>query len=282
MNIKLIPLLLCSIMILSGKLMSQNQTNSKNNWKLVWQDEFNGTRLDTNKWNVLIRENSKHNELQYYVPDEVYVENGLLRIRSRVRKYGPKEYTSGRLDTKGKFAPVYGRFEIRAKLPNGKGLWPAHWLYPQDRDWQIEKMMEDAVAIGKERLIPEERPWYTEIDIMEFLGHEPNILYGTLHYCLFDGTRRSSSGKWDDKVNYTKDFHLYALEWEPDSIRWYIDGHLIHSTTDGIPHKPHYLILNTAIGGSWPGNPDSTTTFPQFHDIDYVRIFQKKDYFEQK
>jgi len=281
MNIKRIPLL-CCLLLLTGSLMSQNQTTSEAGWKLVWHDEFSGKRLDTAKWNVLIRENSKHNELQYYVPDEVYVENGFLRIRSRVRKYGSKEYTSGRLDTKGKFAPVYGRFEIRAKLPDGKGLWPAHWLYPQDRDWQMEKMMEDAVTNGKERLIPEERPWYSEIDIMEFLGHEPNILYGTIHYCSFDGTRRSSSGKWNDKVDFTKDFHIYSLEWEPDSIRWYIDGHIIHSTTDGIPHQPHYLILNTAIGGSWPANPDSTTFFPQFHDIDYVRIFQKKAYFEQK
>jgi beta-glucanase (GH16 family) len=281
MNTKRIPLL-CCILLFSGSLMSQNQTNSKSGWNLVWQDDFSGVRLDTAKWNVLIRENSKHDELQYYVPDEVYVENGLLRIRSRVRKYGSKEYTSGRLDTKGKLAPMYGRFEIRAKLPKGKGLWPAYWLYPQDRDWQMEKMMEDAVADGKERLIPEERPWYTEIDIMEFLGHEPSILYGTLHYCSFDGTRRSNSGKWSDTIDYTKGFHIYALEWEPDSIRWYIDGHLIHSTTDGIPHKPLYLIINTAVGGSWPGNPDSTTTFPQFHDIDYVRIFQKKPYFEQK
>lgn len=281
MNIKRIHIL-CCMLLLSGCLLSQSQTNSKNGWKLVWHDEFSEARLDTTKWNVLIRENSKHNELQYYVPDEVYVENGLLRIRSRVRKYGSKEYTSGRLDTKGKFAPVYGRFEIRAKLPKGKGLWPAHWLYPQDRDWQMEKMMEDAIANGKERLIPEERPWYTEIDIMEFLGHEPNILYETLHYCSFDGIRRSGSGIWSDTIDYTKDFHIYALEWEPDSIRWYIDGHLIYSTSNGIPHKPHYLILNTAIGGDWPGNPDSTTTFPQFHDIDYVRIFQKKPYFEQK
>lgn len=271
---------LCSFLLVTPCLKSQEPTGTKNGWKLVWHDEFNGTRLDTAKWNILIRENSKHRELQYYVPDEVYVENGLLRIRSRVRKYGSKEYTSGRLDTKGKFAPVYGRFEIRAKLPKGKGLWPAHWLYPQDRDWRMEKLMEDAVAGGKESLIPEERPWYSEIDIMEFLGHEANVLYGTFHYCSFDGTRRSSSGKWTGTVDYTSDFHIYALEWEPDSLRWYIDGQLIHKTASGIPHKPHYLILNTAIGGSWPGNPDSTSTFPQFHDIDWVRIFQKKPYFQ--
>lgn len=249
-----------------------------NTWKLVWSDEFNGSRLDPKKWNILLREQSKHGELQYYVPDEVSVGHGILRIRSSVRPYGSMHYTSGRLDTKGKFAPVYGRFEIRAKLPGGKGLWPAHWLYPQNRDWKMEYTMEDAVAKGKERLIPEERPWYTEIDIMEFLGHEPDVLYGTLHYCTYDGERRSSSGKWKGESDYTKDFHVYALEWEPDSIRWYIDGHLLHATVNGIPHAPHYLILNTAIGGSWPGNPDSTTVFPQYHDIDYVHVYQRRPF----
>jgi beta-glucanase (GH16 family) len=278
---KLKPTLLLLLLLLPDPyyLQAQKQSKQQNGWELVWQDEFNGNKLDIKKWNVLIRETSKHGELQYYVPDEVSIGNGVLRISSHVRKYGSKEYTSGRLDTDGKFAPVYGRFEIRAKLPGGQGIWPAHWLYPQNRNWLMEKTMEDAVAAGKERLIPEERPWYTEIDIMEFLGHEPNVLYGTIHYCSFDGTRRSSSGTWRGPVDYTKDFHVYALEWEPDSIRWFIDGNLIHATTNGIPHKPHYIILNTAIGGSWPGNPDSTTVFPQYHDIDYIRVYQKKKYF---
>ncbi|MDD5765338.1 MAG: glycoside hydrolase family 16 protein [Candidatus Marinimicrobia bacterium] len=252
----------------------------RSGWKLIWQDEFNGKVIDPTKWNILLREQSKHTELQYYVPDEVYIENGCLRIRSRVRDYGSKHHTSGRLDTEGKFAPVYGRFEIRAKLPGGKGLWPAHWLYPQNRDWAMERLMEDAVADGQERLIPEERPWYSEIDIMEFLGHERNIVYGTLHYCSYDGQRQSTSGTWRGNCDYSKDFHIYALEWEPDSIRWYIDDQLIHTSTVGIPHTPHYLILNTAIGGSWPGNPDSTTVFPQYHDIDYVRVYQRDGYFK--
>jgi beta-glucanase (GH16 family) len=248
-------------------------------WQLVWQDEFNGKTLDAKKWNVLLREQSKHNELQYYLPDEVYVERGILRLRSRERSYGPMKYTSGRLDTRGKFTPVYGRFEIRAKLPAGKGLWPAHWLYPQNRNWQLEYTMSQAVAEGKERLIPEERPWYSEIDIMEFLGHEPNVLYGTLHYYTFDGQKKSTSEKWTENVDYSKDFHLYVLEWEPDSMRWYIDGNLIHTSVVGIPHTPHYLILNTAVGGAWPGSPDSTTQFPQYHDIDYVRVYQRPNYF---
>ena len=278
MNIRLV-LLVFSFLVFSGNLMPQSKPAPSKEWNLVWHDEFDGPKTDADKWNILMRENSKHSELQYYVPDEVYIENGVLRIRSRIRKYGSHDYTSGRLDTEGKFAPVYGRFEIRARLPRGKGLWPAHWLYPEDRDWLMEKAMEDAVEGGKERLIPEERPWYTEIDIMEFLGHEPGVVYGTLHYCAFDGTRKSTSGTWRGQADYTKDFHVYVLEWEPDSIRWYIDGQLLHATSSGIPHKPHYLILNTAIGGSWPGNPDSTTTFPQYHDIDYVRVYQKKPYF---
>jgi len=282
MKTQLISLLaLISLICPGGEVSAQKKGKPQNGWQLIWQDEFNGRSLDTARWNVLIRETSKHGELQYYVPDEVYLENGCLRIRSQVRKYGSKEYTSGRLDTEGKFAPVYGRFEIRARLPGGQGLWPAHWLYPQERDWIMEKMMEDAVAAGKERLIPEERPWYSEIDIMEFLGHEPTVLYGTIHYCAFDGVRKSSSGTWRGTIDYTKDFHIYALEWEPDSIRWFIDGNRIHATANGIPHKPHYIILNTAIGGSWPGNPDSTTVFPQYHDIDYVRVYQKGAYFNK-
>lgn len=279
MKIKLTFLLIWTIPLIPGCNFAQKQLNTQNNWKLVWEDDFRGTRLDSAKWNVLIRENSKHGELQYYLPDEVNIKNGCLRISSRIRKYGSKKFTSGRLDTEGKFEPVYGRFEIRAKLPDGQGIWPAYWLYPGDRDWIMEKIMEDAVAEGKERLIPEERPWYSEIDIMEFLGHEPNVIYGTIHYCSYDGTRRSGSGTWRSQVDYTRDFHVYALEWEPDSIRWYVDGNLLYATTNGIPHKPHYLIINTAIGGSWPGNPDSTTTFPQYHDIDYVRIYQKKSDF---
>jgi len=247
-------------------------------WKLVWHDEFNGHKLDSGKWNVLVREQSKHTELQYYLPDEVYVEKGCLHLRSEHRDFGSQHFTSGRIDTSGKFAPVYGRFEIRGKLPGGKGLWPAYWLYPQNRDWAMERLMAQAVTNGLEKLIPEARPWYSEIDIMEYLGHQTNITYGTLHYYTFQGVKKSSAGKFKAPVDLSTDFHIFALEWEPDQIRWYVDGKLYHSTTNGIPHAPHYLILNTAVGGKWPGNPDATTTFPQFHDIDYVRVYQRKTF----
>lgn len=266
-------LLILLLLVISAASFSQNRSSE---WKLVWEDNFSRNKLDSRKWNVLIRETSKHNELQYYIPEEVFLEDGLLRIRSSRRHYGSKEYTSGRLDTRDKFTPVYGRFEIRGKLPSGQGIWPAYWLYPQNRNWMMEYIMAEAVANGKESLIPEERPWYTEIDIMEFLGHEPAVLYGTLHYYSFDGRKMTSSGTWHGTDDLSKDFHTYVLEWEPDSLRWYIDGRLLHSTASGVPHTPHYLIINTAVGGAWPGNPDSTTLFPQFHDVDYVRVYQRR------
>lgn len=271
--------ILVSLTILTFGSFATERTPAQEGWKLVWRDEFNGRKLSHRKWNVLIREHSKHNELQYYVPDDVYLEDGCLRLQSRIRDYGSQHYTSGRVETKGKFAPTYGRFEIRAKLPGGKGLWPAHWLYPQNRNWEMERLMAQAVTNGLDRLIPEERPWYSEIDIMEFLGHEPNILYGTLHYYTFDGQKKTSSGKWIGNTDYSKEFHVYTLEWEPHLMRWFVDDQLIHSTTNGIPHTPHYLILNTAVGGAWPGNPDATTVFPQYHDIDYVRVYQRDNYF---
>jgi beta-glucanase (GH16 family) len=268
-------LLTAGLLIFPAAAFAQGDERASDGWKLVWQDEFSGEQLDAKSWNILLREQSKHNELQYYVPDEAYIENDCLRLRSRKRNYGPQQYTSGRVDTSGKFAPTYGRFEIRARLPGGQGLWPAHWLYPQNRDWPMERLMAEAVASGDERLIPEARPWYTEIDIMEFLGHERNVLYGTLHYHTFAGEKNSSSGTLKSDVDYTADFHLYELEWEPHELRWYVDGKKIHSTNLGVPHAPHYLILNTAIGGAWPGNPDDTTTFPQYHDVDYVRVYQR-------
>jgi beta-glucanase (GH16 family) len=142
---KLTLAIMFCLTILSAGLSAQEKTPPRRGWKLIWRDEFNGSKIDPKKWNVLTREHSKHNELQYYVPDDVYIENGCLRLRSRVRDFGAMHYTSGRVDTKGKLAPVYGRFEIRARLPGGKGLWPAHWLYPQNRDWQMEYLMVEAV-----------------------------------------------------------------------------------------------------------------------------------------
>jgi len=273
-----LTLLLLAFFCLTNNLLSAPNTTEagKKAWKLIWHDEFNGKTLNQKKWNVLTRETSKHGEVQYYIPDEVYLQEGNLRIRSSKRDFGNQHFTSGRLDTKDKLAITYGSIEIRGKLPVGQGIWPAYWLYPQNRDWAMEYTMQEAIANGKESAIPELRPWYTEIDIMEFLGHEPKVFYGTFHYYSFKGEKKSSSAKYEAGFSFADDFHLYVLEWEADAIRWYVDGKLIHTAREGVPHTPHFLILNTAIGGSWPGNPDATTVFPQYHDIDFVRVYQRR------
>lgn len=270
---------LISMLFLSNDLAYPQETDNFNprDWKLVWKEDFSGKKVNEKKWNILTRETSKHGELQYYVPDEVYIQDGCLRIRSNKREFGDKHYTSGRLDTKDKVVITYGRVEIKGKLPVGKGLWPAYWLYPQNRDWLMECTMRDAIAKGQESMIPEFRPWYTEIDIMEVLGDQPSVFYATFHYDSFKGERKNSSGKYTAPFSFADDFHLFVLDWEPESIRWYIDGKLVHRVTANVPHTPHFLIINTAIGGSWPGEPNETTVFPQYHDIDYIKIYQRKN-----
>jgi beta-glucanase (GH16 family) len=279
MNMRFAKLLfpvLCLVCFAKPSAAQETESFNPREWKMIWHDEFSGRKVDAGKWNILTRETSKHGELQYYIPDEVYVKDGNLCIRSSKRDYGDKHYTSGRLDTKDKMMITYGRIEIRGKLPYGKGLWPAYWLYPQNRDWLMEYTMREAIAKGQESMIPELRPWYTEIDIMELLGHEPSVFYATFHYDTFKGERKSSAGKYNAPFSFADGFHLFVLDWEPDAIRWYVDGKLVHTAKEHVPHTPHFLILNTAVGGSWPGNPDDTTVFPQYHDIDYVRVYQRK------
>jgi len=219
-------------------------------WYLIWHDEFEGNTLDPFKWRVEDAALIKNNELQYYTPEDVYVHDGVLTLRSQKRQMGGRHYTSGLVETKGKFAQAYGRFEVRAKLPGTRGMWPAHWMMP---------------AAGG---------WPPEIDIMELVGHRPNSVimsnhYGTWPHNRHEGTRYTGP-------DFTKGFHTFAIEWEPEEIRWYVDGVQRFSTRKNIPQEPFYIILNTAVGGNLPGNPDKTTVFPQYHDIDYVRVYAKE------
>ena len=216
-------------------------------WGLVWHDEFQGDTLDHLKWRVEDAALVKNNELQYYSPDEVYLRNGVLVLRSGKRSVGGRAYTSGLVDTRGKFAQQYGRFEVRAKLPPGQGMWPAHWLLPEDGRWP------------------------PEIDIMESKGHEPNIVYMTNHWGVWPNNKHE--GDTYTGPDFAKDFHVFAVEWEPDEIRWFVDEKQGFSTTANIPAGRFYIILNTAVGGMFPGPPDKTTVFPQYHQIDYVRIY---------
>jgi beta-glucanase (GH16 family) len=225
-------------------------------WSLVWQDEFDGAGVDPSKWRVEDLHLNKNNELQYYAPDEVYLQDGNLVLRSQERSYWGYDddgywrhfdYTSGLVESAGRFSTTYGRIEVCAKPPGTQGIWPAHWMLPTSGAWP------------------------PEIDIMELLGHQPNTVHMSQHW-----------GTWPDVQSfttsftgpdYTQDFHVFAVEWWPDRIMWFVDDVAHAAHFDSIPQEPFYIILNTAVGGTWPGNPDGSTVFPQYHEIDYVRVY---------
>ncbi|MFH0841306.1 MAG: glycoside hydrolase family 16 protein [Bacteroidota bacterium] len=229
-------------------------------WRLVWSDEFNYEGLpDKNNWR---HEEGyiANNELQYYTPRRIensVVGNGNLMIIGRKEPWDWAGYTSARINTLGKHSWTYGKFEARIKLPEGQGIWPAFWMLGGN----IEQ-------IGW--------PECGEIDIMEHINNE-DILYGTLHW--HDGKHMQDGGKTPCNL---ADYHDYAVEWDADSIKWFLDGKQYHQVVirDSVKstsefHKPCYLILNLAIGGSWPGNPDETTIFPDTVFVDWVRVYQK-------
>jgi len=247
-------------------------------YDLVWSDDFTGTSLDMSMWNMEIHDPGWVNsELQAYTssPDNIYVENGNLVIRALETVSGEAvSYSSGKVTTQNKEQFKYGKFEIKAKIPSGQGLWPAIW------------MMSDENLYGQ-------WPKCGEIDIMEILGHEPNKLYSTVHYGAphteKQGTYLLENGTFAD------DYHVYSVEWEPSEMRFYIDGNLYHTVNDWFTKvegqgeitypapfdQPFFLQLNLAVGGSWPGNPDDTTDFENAKLlVDYVKVFQLKSYDE--
>jgi beta-glucanase (GH16 family) len=179
--------------------------------------------------------------------------------------YGPCQYTSARLITKGKFDLKFGRFEARIKIPRGQGVWPAFWLLGNDID-----------TVGW--------PKCGEIDIMENIGREPSTVHGTIHGPGYSGSKGIGAPfKLADNAVFADDFHVYAVEWTANEIRWYVDG-VKHESAEprNLPagarwvfDHPFFIILNLAIGGEWPGSPDNTTTFPQTMLVDYVRVYKK-------
>jgi len=241
-------------------------------WKLTWHDEFDTEKLDMTKWSYVTGGSGfGNNELEYYTSrrENVSVRDGMLVIQAIKQSYtGPdgvkRDYTSARLQTAGKFAQAYGRFEARMKIPCGQGMWPAFWMMGEgDTMW----------------------PDRGEIDVMENIGREPSTVHGTIHGPGYSGANGISSPfSLPDGQRFCDDFHLFAIEWEPNTIRWYSDTHLYRTITPAdlpsgsrwVYDRPFFLLLNVAIGGGWPGSPDRSTTFPKSMYVDYVRAYEKQ------
>ncbi len=243
-------------------------------WTLVWQDEFNGTALDGTKWSVMVGDGCDlgicgwgNGELQWYQDRNLLVTNGVLTITAKQESAGGKSYTSARLRTAGKGDWKYARVEARARLPQGQGFWPAIWMLPTD------DVYGGWAASG-------------EIDIMELLGHEPATIHGTIHYGgEWPANERTGTAYSLSTGTFADDFHTFALEWESGVIRWYVDGELYQTLTEWntggfqfpAPFDQRFhLLLNLAVGGGWPGAPDTTTVFPQEMVVDWVRVYQRQ------
>ena len=242
-------------------------------WTLTWSDEFDGASLDSTKWTYDIGGHGwGNNESQYYTnrPQNVYLESGKLVIKAINEDYTGadgvfRRYTSARLLTRGKFPQTYGRFEALLKIPYSQGIWPAFWMLGDD--------------IGSAGW-----PAFGEIDIMENIGREPSTVHGTIHGPGYSGASGIGAAySLPSGRRFADDFHLYAIEWEPDAIRWYVDDHLYKTTTPAdlpagarwVFDHPFHMLLNVAVGGNWPGYPDQTTVFPQFLQAEYVRVYKR-------
>ncbi|MFC3995610.1 family 16 glycosylhydrolase [Nocardiopsis sediminis] len=243
---------------------------------LIWSDEFNGAAgsgPDPAKWQIEVNgDGGGNNELQYYSDSRENIAhdgNGSLVITARQGNpaghqchYGTCQYTSGRINTNGKFTQEYGRFEARIKIPTGQGIWPAFWM-----------LGDNLGEVGW--------PNSGEIDIMENVGHEPHRVHGTLHGPGYSGANPVTGYyQHPNGWGFTDTFHTFAVEWRPDSITWFVDDVAYQTFTPAdlrgnqwVFDHPFFLILNVAVGGNWPGPPNDTTVFPQEMRVDYVRVY---------
>ena len=255
-----------------------SQNNETNDWEIegwniVWQDEFDKDSLDLTKWS---RETGGHgwgnNELQYYTDSDSnsYVENGNLVVKAEVvpqgigSSKGLRYYSSARLRTYGKGDWKYGRIEVKAKVASGQGIWPAIWMLPTD--WLFGGW-----------------PSSGEIDIMEHVGYDLGVVHGSVHTEAYNhkiNTQRSSAKKI---ANVDTEFHVYSIIWDKDKISFFIDDvqYFIFENDQQSNYKTwpfdqrFHLLINIAVGGDWPGNPDNSTNFPRTMLVDYVRVYEK-------
>ena len=217
-------------------------------YQLSFYDNFNGSNLDTKKWNTQYPSGNS-GEQQFYSPDAVTLQDGILRITAEKHTLHGYPYTSGIITTQGTFSQQNGIFSMRAKLPKGQGFWPAFWM------------------------LPEQPAYPTEIDIVEMLGGDPRTIYVSNHWrdAGQDHQKNIISYRGPD---FSLDFHTYSLLWSPTELIWYMDGIELYRTSKGIPDMPMFLLANLAVGGHWPGNPDATTSFPSSMQVDYIRVYQ--------
>ncbi len=233
---------------------------------LVWQDEFSGDQLNLSNWVHEIGNNNGwgNSELEFYQAGNTIVQDGYLTIKAKKETVNGFSYTSSRMVTKGKKEFKYGRVDIRAILPKGQGIWPALWMLGSNIssvNW----------------------PKCGEIDIMEMIGggvDRDNKVYGTPHwdnagqYASYGGSTILSGGK-----TFSDEFHVFSIVWDATKIIWYLDDiqfHVIDITPAELNEfqKEFFFIFNVAVGGSWPGNPNTSTVFPQRMIVDYIRVFQ--------
>lgn len=231
---------------------------------LVWSDEFNDTEINTSNWTYDLGASGWGNqELQNYTnsSQNSYVANGNLMI---VAEDEGAQYTSARLKSIGLQEFQHGRIDVRAVLPYGQGIWPAIWM-----------LGHDFPTVGW--------PACGEIDIMEFIGSQPQNIHGTIHYGA-DWTQHNYTGGSTyipSNESFSEEFHVFSVEWDASGITWFLDDEEFFSVDNNVTgNQPYpfddefFFILNVAVGGQWPGYPDETTTFPQFMAVDYVRVFQ--------
>ena len=269
------------LLILIAGTSSNAQKREK--WKLVWKEEFNYSGLpNAKKWSYEVG-HIRNNEKQYYTnarKENAWVSNGVLAITGKKESFpnesfkrgsgdwktqdSTAQYTSASINTLGKVGWKYGRIEIKAKLPHGRGIWPAIWMMGTNRS-----------EVGW--------PKCGEIDIMEFVGNQPKDIYGTMHFPDPNAEGNKSNGNKITSENLKNDFHLYAIEWNEKTIDVYFDNNKYHSFSidsagvgeDNPFRKPFYLLLNLAMGANWPG-PIDDSVLPQQFLVDYVRVYEKK------
>ncbi|WP_420595160.1 AbfB domain-containing protein [Deinococcus sp.] len=225
-------------------------------WQLTYADDFNGG-LDTSKWIVNNGPSNVNGELQYYTPEDVYVQGGNLVLRTQKRSFGGRDYSSGEVRTGGNLTVTPGSaVEWRTKVPKGKGIWPANWL--------LNDVCEGLINCPS---------WPPEIDVMEMRGSKPNQNVMTHWWDKWPAQQFQTD--IFTGPDFSQDFHTYRVEWLSDKITWYIDGVVRATHTANVTTGSMQLIMNTAVGGSFDGSPDGSTTFPQYQLIDYVRVFKK-------